>query len=341
MSGIFANQFSYANAYNPVGLDTGTPQVGATVGNKRPRERNTPEPVPSRVRSGGNESASESAALGQSLANGMGGSAGLMAGQGAGASQGSLNSLSNMVTLPTSHASTPTGMPWSSYIDQPVRSGADATTPQELQQIGSSLGKAISAGAQAAPHPSLWGDITGGLSDAGNFVAHQFDNVRHGVASGADFVNNNMENSHSMLRRVLNFGMTPPSTPTTGPGGGLIGIINQATGHDPSVIEPSNVYNPARNAPEEIGQGSPKIIQGQVEGNPSIDVAAPGRPAINSASGNLNEFIQQMRNQGYSAGDEAGAASSAAADVAPAAADAAPSIWDSLGSAFADAFGGI
>src|SRR5215472_17314255 len=51
VAGIFANQFGYAHPYDPVGLDTGMPEVGATLGRrpKRGREQRAPELVPTRT----------------------------------------------------------------------------------------------------------------------------------------------------------------------------------------------------------------------------------------------------------------------------------------------------
>lgn len=229
-NGIFANQFNYANAYNPVGLDTGAISVGATLGKRPPREKTPSENEPSRVPTSNKETANTAAGatagMSQAAVGGIG--AGAMVGAGnAAANQGTMNKLAHMEQSFGGGQQTTPSTNYSAMIDMPKQSGAQVNHPAPSSGGGgfwSSLGH----------------DIASGVSDVGHVLNSP---VVHNIMSFGDPLS----------------GIDGSKNGT----GGVMGLMNQQQASN--VIKPTSVYNPTRAPSPELPSGSPNIIQGSVE----------------------------------------------------------------------------
>jgi hypothetical protein len=142
VSGIFASQFNPVSPYDPVGLDTGTPKVGMTLGKKTPK-RPPSEDTPSRVPPGGGTAAGAEAAAA---------TGGYLHATASAANQASVNANSNMSLVQAGQASHmsaaneaangigyhPDAAP-ATHIVMPKHSGADATPPKQNNNSGGGL----------------------------------------------------------------------------------------------------------------------------------------------------------------------------------------------------------
>jgi hypothetical protein len=141
VSGIFATQFNTVNPYDPVGLDTGTPAVGITLGKKTPK-RPPREDTPSRVPPGGGAAAGAEA--GAAMASGNSASASNAMSQSA-ANSMAMGPTKNQTYEKLMHLSaedTAGGnpatikIPAASNVNMPKHSGADATPPKQNSNSG-------------------------------------------------------------------------------------------------------------------------------------------------------------------------------------------------------------
>lgn len=243
---IFASQFNQVSPYEPVGLDTGTPSLGITLGKKTPKRPPTDEPANVRPGTGGETPAAAGAALaaGSSMTGGAEAANSVSAGQQA--SQ-TYNKLLHMTAHDTAGGNPLTiKAPAPSSVNMPKHSGADATPPQH----------------------------SGGFMGFLDSVGHDASNLAHNpVVSG-----------------LMHFGDPFHTT-------GISGAVADQSQTNPT-IKPSRVYNPDKTPAQEIGQGSPKTVQGTVEGNPSVDVAARGALPRSAAYDNLNLGPQFYQNGG-------------------------------------------
>ena len=221
--GIFASPFRYSPTYD-VGLNTGTPEVGATL--RRPKNKKTPEPekVPSRVPNEGGSNGETSGAQSGSTSNGLTASVGL--GAGIAAQGSSARSMMAQRDAEPSNAASLSQSQFQTLIHpNPISAPANPTKTTV---------------APAASSPGFWSQI-----------GHDISNVAH----------------NPIVHDVMSFG-DPFKSRDTGIAGALSGSSTAAP-----VIEPSNVYSPSRNFPE-VSSGSPKVIQGSVEGANSVGSGA-------------------------------------------------------------------
>lgn len=236
MAGIFASQFNQVSPYEPVGLDTGTPSIGVTLGKKTPKR--PPEENPANVRPGTGGEAP--AAAGAALAAGNSMTGGAEAANTVGAGQQASQTYSKLMHM--SAQDTAGGNPMSikapppSSVSMPKHSGADATPPQH----------------------------SGGFMGFLDSVGHDASSIAHNpVVSG-----------------IMHFG-DPFHT------GGISGAVADQSQTNPT-IKPTRVYNPERSPAQGIEQGKPGTVQGTVEGNPSVDVAARGALGRGTSFDNMN-----------------------------------------------------
>lgn len=219
---IFASQFNPVSPYEPVGLDTGTPQIGIrlprTPEDKNPPEENTP------ARLSPNNPAADSAS-----AN---------AAAGAAANQEASAGAQSAAQQAAQRAAQQTRV-------------YDKLMHLEAADTAGGNPATIHAPAQAA-HPGILGDIT---------------NV---ATSGLHVLNNVAGNP--IVRDIMHFG-DPFHT------AGISGAVADQSQVNPT-IKPTRVFNPQRSGANAIEQGGPKTIQGQVEGNPAVDVQAPQYSAM-------------------------------------------------------------
>ena len=162
MSGIFASQFNPVGPYDPVGLDTGTPKVGMTLGKKTPK-RPPSEDTPSRVPPGGGTAAGAEAAAA---------TGGYMHATASAANQASVNANSNMSLVQAGQASHmsaaneaangigyhPDPAP-ATHIVMPKLSGADATPPKQNNNSGGLLGWVEHTAGSVAHNPVVSGIV--------------------------------------------------------------------------------------------------------------------------------------------------------------------------------------
>jgi len=195
MSGIFASQFNYANAYNPVGLDTSTPQVGLNAGRtpKAPEEDPAGEKARPRRPSENTSNASAGAAVGQNAAIGQ-----------------QTSNLSNI-----EHA-----------IMQGQNTGSTAALSQGQMNAMTQAAQGIGHVIAQQPASTPWYD------SLGHWTAHTFDSMRHGAATGLSHANNFIERNPVM--HDLGLGPGLPAN-ATGNSGGLLGFLNPAHASTPDV----------------------------------------------------------------------------------------------------------
>jgi hypothetical protein len=175
VSGIFASQFNTVNPYDPVGLDTGTPSVGVTLGKKTPKAPETPAAVGAGITAAGSAAAEESAAATgyqhATAANGAGAMAGSYNANKAGLQSlgmSSANRAANGISLAHPPVST---------VQMPKLSGADATPPKPSTASGG-----------------------GGLF---GWAAHTFDTARHDTARGLDIAGHDIKTSGSQMKDIF------------------------------------------------------------------------------------------------------------------------------------------
>lgn len=171
-NGIFASQFGYSNPYDPVGLETGMPTVGATLGKKKPG--NPKEPVGEKVnpRATGGEAAAGEIAAGnaQGLSAANGAAAGL-------AAQGTRNKLATMehaMAIADASQAPSSGFGGGNF-GMPTTRTSGATVPVHSQ-------------------PASGGGLFGGF---GHWVAHTFDSARHGAAHVGDILGQTFQQQNS------------------------------------------------------------------------------------------------------------------------------------------------
>lgn len=252
-----ASPFRYAPTYD-VGLNTGTPEVGATL--RRPKNKKTPEEEknPSRVPNEGN-------------GNGEGTSSGIRSGSvssGISASAGAAGAVAR-----------PGQAARSLMAEQDAESNNAANLSQSQfntlihpNPISAPASPTKTTVAPAAQHPGFWSQ-----------VGHDISSVAH----------------NPIVQDVMHFGDPVRSYDS----GGLVGAVS---GNGSDVIQPSNVYSPNRSFPE-VGQGSPKVIQGSVAGagevSPNIWNALPRSAAYNGNGYGASLGKQFMKTGSSSASD--------------------------------------
>lgn len=254
---IFANQFGYAHAYDPVNLDTGTPSVGASLGKAKTTKTTPKEDTPASPSGAAGISgaaASEEASASNGLSKGNSSANGIAAGQ------GSLNGLSSMVRLNAGIANpTPETDAYNSSTDMFDRSSGD--TPKEAT---------VNTPSQAS-HSLAAGGFWGGL---GHDISSGFDTARHGVSASTDWMV-----SGGMGSSPNNQG----SAKTYAPRGST----------DSGVTTPSNVWNPSQytNTPGSNPSRIAGVSTPAISSNPSYNEQQFGRVqgARNAAQNSMDE----------------------------------------------------
>lgn len=167
-NGIFASQFGYSNPYDPVGLETGMPTVGATLGKKRPGKPKEPVDETANPRATGGSAASGQIAAGN--AQGLSAANGAAAGLAAQGNRNKMNALMHAMDMRDNAAA-----PSSTF------GGGDFSRPTTS-----------TSGAQVNhPAPSgFWGSL-------GHSIASGFDTVRHGAAHVGDILGQTFQEQNS------------------------------------------------------------------------------------------------------------------------------------------------
>lgn len=151
-SGLFASQFNPVSPYNPVGLDTGTPQVGLNL--RTPKSSKPPtEPAPVNAPVGSGPAAYEAGAQG-AAAN---------AGANAGANANAGVSAQNVA----------------------AQQAANQTYSKLMQMTARDTAGGNPATITAPAHAPAQAD-NGLLGGFGHWAAHTFDSARHGTAAAAN-----------------------------------------------------------------------------------------------------------------------------------------------------------
>lgn len=138
MSGIFASQFNPVSPYDPVGLDTGTPQVGMTLGKKTPKRSPEKTPAPARVPSSaapGAEAAASAAAGADFHATAAGSQSAQASNQMSLSQAGSASHMSAANQAANGIGYHPDAAPATNVV-MPKHSGADATPPKQNSNSG-------------------------------------------------------------------------------------------------------------------------------------------------------------------------------------------------------------
>lgn len=237
MAGIFASQFNQVSPYEPVGLDTGTPSIGVTLGKKTPKRPPTEEPANVRPGSGGEAPAAAGAAIaataGMSASNAAAPGTSLAAQQ---AKSQTYNKLMHLEAQDTAGGDPRTiKAPAPSSVNMPKHSGADATPPKQ----------------------------SGGFMGFLDSVGHEATSIAHNPIVSSIMHFGDPFNDHGVSGAVADQSQTNPT------------------------IKPTRVYNPQRPSAQGIESGKPGTVQGTVEGNPAVDVAARGALGRSTAYDNL------------------------------------------------------
>jgi hypothetical protein len=224
---IFASQFGYANAYDPVGLDTGVPSVGATLGKATKSKPVEPESVGAKVGASGAATAAAEAAASAAESNGLSSSNGkAVANSQSLSNQGTLNKLTHMESMNSGAVNAANPAPETntyrsdnSMFDTPV-----GPTPKEAT---------VSTPTKRTVTPAASG---GGIF---HDIASGFDTARHSVSASTDW--------------LMNTGGNPSSANSMGSAKSHAPMASTRSG----VVEPSNVWNPTAdtNMPSASGNG--------------------------------------------------------------------------------------
>ena len=268
-----ASPFRYAPTYD-VGLNTGTPEVGATI--RRPRNKKTPqeEKVTTRVpnEGSGNGGTSNGISQGESAGSGLGRGAGVSNSAAVGSSARSMMAQQD---AESNNAASLNQSQFNTLIHpNPISAPANPTKTTV---------------APAASSPGFWSQ------------------VGHDIGSVAN---------NPVVRDVMSFG-----DPFKGRDTGVVGALNGSS-NAPTAIEPSNVYSPSRNFPE-VSSGSPKVIQGSVEGANSVGSGA--RNAIGRSP------VYEANNYGSSLGKQFMGSNGSAVDTSTPWYDSIPNDISSIG----------
>lgn len=267
MTSLFAPQFNYAGTYELPGLHATPNKINIRLPDrpKTPKEE-TPEEPPAENpgNSGGSASANASSTLG--LSGGKQARINSMVGMGAANSASASNAKANEMPFVNANASpaSPSYVNMGKFYD-----ALPGSTPPEVTHPAPST---VSTGGGGFSWGGLGHDIVSGL-----------DTVRHGVAAGADAVNNVAQNHY--VKDVMNFGDPFHSQGITG----LTSPVKTATPPLEGTVIP-------KAAPSGVSQGAAKVIQGSVEPS-EYDVPGSldaGRAAIGPAS-----YSSQFKGSGF------------------------------------------
>lgn len=265
---IFASQFGYANAYDPVGLDTGTPSVGATLGKATKSKPVEPESVGAKVGASGAATAAAEAAASAAETNGLSNSNGKAAsGAQSLSNQGTLNKLTHMEAMNSGavNAANPTPETNTYRSDNSMFDTPVGPTPKE-----------------ATVNTPTKSSVTPAASGGGGFlhdIAHGFDTARHSVSASTDWLmNTNDPNASSPNNMGSAKTYAPRATTRSG------------------VVEPSNVWNPTADMNISSASGNGGLMPGV--SSPSALAGASQRAIGMNGAYNEQQFgrLQGARN---------------------------------------------